>query len=164
MAKTAYLSFRDPDGSDAQILLTWWRRLEDNRADRALLRRAGEPAAMAFVPAYHALLRELLGAGYTVNREALAAVAGLAARVSEHEGGASVAGQMARPRQAGGNARVSDLRFRRLLAAEDLDLLYPQVGRALRLLDRRCNLLDLASAVYRWNPRQRKQWAYDYYA
>jgi CRISPR system Cascade subunit CasB len=120
---------------------------------------------VTFSPAYHRLLGRLQEQSGTVNREALAAVVGLATHVKTHtDSGGSLAKQMATPKAGGSGARVSGLRFRRLLAVSERDELYPLLIRVVRLLDGNVNLLSLANAVYWWNENTRKQWAYDYYS
>ena len=112
-------------------------------------------------------LGRLRGKGYPVSLDgtvALAAVAGLAAHVKSHIDGGSIAQQMAAPKSPGAGARVSGLRFRRLLTVSDRDELYPLLLRVVSLLDGHVNLVNLANSVFWWNDRTRKSWAYDYYA
>jgi CRISPR system Cascade subunit CasB len=155
----------NPGDESNEVLRSWWRSLEDDRGERAVLRRAASSTEAVFSPAYHRLLIDLQQRGYGVNREALAAVAGLAAHVREDAGSErSLAGQMAVPRAGGGGARVSELRFRRLLAVSERGELYPLLIRVIHLFGGQANLTDLANAVYWWNEKTRKQWAYDYYA
>jgi CRISPR system Cascade subunit CasB len=152
----------DETGSD---LFAWWKGLESDRGERAFLRRASNITEAAFSPAYHRLLGRLKEQNGSVNREALAAVAGLATHVKAHTDiGGSLARQMAIPKAGGSGARVSGLRFRRLLAVSERDELYPLLIRVIRLLDGNVNLLSLANSVYWWNENTRKQWAYDYYS
>lgn len=146
------------------ILITWWKGLETDKGERAALRRASNTTYVAFSPAYHRLLHRLVQQGSSVNREALAAVAGLSTHVKVNAASGSLARQMATPNSNGSNARVSGLRFRRLLAVADLSELYPMLIRVIRLLDGNVNLLSLADSIYWWNENTRKQWAYDYYS
>lgn len=156
--------FQSNDESGS-ILLAWWKGLESDRGERAFLRRASNITEVAFSPAYHRLLGRLKGESSSVNREALAAVAGLATHVKTHtEIGGYVARQMATPKAGRSGVRVSGLRFRRLLAVSGRDELYPLLIRAIKLLDGKVNLLSLANSVYWWNEDTRKQWAYDYYS
>jgi CRISPR system Cascade subunit CasB len=156
--------FQSNDESGS-VLLAWWKGLESDRGERASLRRASITMEVAFSPAYHRLLGRLQEQSGPVNREALAAVAGLATHVKSHtDSGGSLAKQMATPKAGGSGARVSGLRFRRLLAVSERDELYPLLIRVVRLLDGNVNLLSLANAVYWWNENTRKQWAYDYYS
>jgi CRISPR system Cascade subunit CasB len=156
--------FQSNDESGS-VLLAWWKGLESDRGERAFLRRASNIMEVAFSPAYHRLLGRLQEQSGTVNREALAALAGLATHVKTHtDSGGSLAKQMATPKAGGSGARVSGLRFRRLLAVAEREELYPLFIRVIRLLDGNVNLLSLANAVYWWNEKTRKQWAYDYYS
>jgi len=158
--------FTEGDESSG-LLISWWEALDQDRGGRANLRRAASPSEVAFGPAFHKLLGRLRGKGYFVGTDptvALAAVAGLAAHVKSHIGGASIAQQMATPKSPGAGARVSGLRLRRLLAVSDRDELYPLLLRVVRLLDGHVNLVSLANAAFWWNHRTKKNWAYDYYA
>lgn len=157
----------ESDTPERQALRAWHHGLEDDKGGRALLRRARSPLDVAFVPAYHRLLHALQNTGTSVKREALAAVAGLAAHVKEDRPEAVFAAQMGKPKEGKSPAPVHELRFRRLLTYDTRDKLYPHLTRALRLLDGRANLASLAADVYWWehpNRRSRKQWAYEYYA
>jgi CRISPR system Cascade subunit CasB len=99
----------DESGS---ILIAWWNGLESDKGERAVLRRASNPTEVVFSPAYHRLLTNLLQQGGHVNREALAAVAGLSVHVKVNTGsGMSLARQMATSKSTGGDARVSGLRY-----------------------------------------------------
>jgi len=156
--------FRKGDES-ASILRAWWRGLEHFSGERAFLRRAPTPSEVVFSPAYHLLLNDLKKRGYVPSRMALACVAGLSGHVAEDTGPAmSFAQQMASSVSGGGGARVSGLRFRRLLAVKDRAELYPILIRIIRLLGRRVNLVSLAEAVYWWSESTRMQLAYDYYS
>lgn len=153
-------------GDESTVILhEWWKGLEHDRGERAALRRAKSPAEVVFSPTYHQLLHQLQQKDYTVYREALAVVAGLSAHVKEDTGSArSLAEQMASPKSSGSGARISGLRFRRLLAIEQREELYPLMIRVIRLLDKKVNLVSMANSVYYWgNERTRKNWAYDYY-
>jgi CRISPR system Cascade subunit CasB len=129
---------------------------------------------VAFSPAYHDLLRRLQEAGYRLSpdgRERLAALAGIAAHVKQHVDSTPFARQMGSSNPGSEKARVSELRFRRILATDDVGELYTQVRRAISLLDGTANLIDLARVLFRWRPiaeqnpfDPRKDWAYDYYA
>ena len=65
-------------------LLGWWKGLDDNRAARAVLRRAGNVTAVTLTPHYQTLYKRLCAAGWndegrTYRRDALAAAVGLLA-------------------------------------------------------------------------------------
>lgn len=151
----------------SELLISWWEGLDQDRGERATLRRAAAPSEVVFGSSFHKLLSGLRRRGYPLSADraaALASVAGLAAHVKVHVGGASIAQQMATAKSSGTGARVSGLRFRRLLAVSDGDELYPLLLRVVRLLDGHVNLVSLANAAFWWNERTRKEWAYDYYA
>lgn len=158
---TSYLRF-DKDSPEQQALDAWWRSLDDNRGDRAELRRCGTLAEVAFTPAYHRLRQAVCRCG-AVHDEGLALVAGLAARVKGDVVGSTVAEQMATGK-ADGSARVSGLRFRRLLKMKGQEELFTAFGRIIALLGGAVNLQSLAQSMYFWNDRTRKQWAFDYYS
>lgn len=162
-----------PDHPSYAVLRAWWQGLEQDRGERAALRRAGTLTEVMLSPAFHRLLRELRQAGCKVAQSRypnLAAIAGLTARVKAEAAG-SLAHRMGSPK-AGGNAPVvAELRMRNLLACDDLETLYTLLRRALSLLDAQANLADLAAVVWHWSPMDekrpndpRRQMAYDYYA
>jgi len=155
-----YLRFSQ-GSPESKVLLGWWRGLENNRGDRAALRRCRSLTEVVFVPSYHRLRQELLSLG-SVDSEGLAIVAGLAARVKENNNQYTIANQMAL-HVAGGTAKVSGLRFRRLLKIQDRDKLYPAMIRIVALLNNPLNLVNLANSIYWWNDLTRKNWAFDYY-
>jgi CRISPR system Cascade subunit CasB len=90
-------------------------------------------------------------------------VAGLASHVRTNSPQRTIGQQMAAPRPPGANARISGLRFRRLLAVSEREELYPLLIRALALLDGSVNLVALANGVFWWNEKTKKTWAYAYY-
>lgn len=156
-----------PGSESAEILRAWWKSLEDNRGERARLRRAPNPSDVAFSPAYHRLFNQLLGLKQLrpINREPLEAVAGLISHVREDTGPLKkFAQQMGAKKTGSDNAIVSGLRFRRILAISDRNTLYPMLLRIIHLLGGKVNLLSLAESVYLWNERTWKDWAYEYYA
>lgn len=147
----------------AKALHQWWDDLEKNRGDRAALRRCSNLTEIFFIPAYHRLYHDLAKHGWS-DKVGVAAVAGLAAHVKNDAGKQSFATQMAESKQGGSNARVSGLRFRRLLKIQNRENLYIALTRIVRLLGGTVNLNSLADSAYWWNEQTRKQWAFDYYA
>ena len=71
---TSYLRF-DKGSPELQALDAWWQSLDDNRGDRAELRRCGTLAEVVFTPAYHRLRQRLCRCG-VVHDDGLAVVAG----------------------------------------------------------------------------------------
>lgn len=163
MKNIKHLSFRK-DSPEKQILLEWWRKLEDNRGDRAELRHCKNLIEVAFTPAYHRLRLELMQYG-NVDNEGLALVAGLLSHVKPpNDGTAKFAEQMAQSKNTSESAKVSGLRFRRLLKIKTKDKLFPALIRIISLLGNSANLISLAESVYYWNENTRKKWAFDYYS
>ena len=167
---TTYLKF-DKDSPEMQVLAVWWLALDENRGDRADLRRCATLAEVVFTPAYHRL-RLAVGKFGVNNADALALVAGLAARVKNDIADSTFAEQMATPKDPtsrDGKARESGLRFRRLLKIKDKELeeLFTAMGRVVALLGGSVDLQSLAKSVYLWNDRYadiRKEWAFKYYS
>lgn len=168
---------RGRDNPSFEILRAWWKSLEDDKGERATLRRAANLTGVMLSPAFHRLLNDLRRAGFGIpdsRYPKLAAIAGLAARIKPphlDDGDKSLATSMGTPKINGGKAVVSELRVRRLLACDDIEELYTLLRRALAMLDNRTSLADLATTIWNWVPMDekspydpRRQMAYDYYA
>jgi CRISPR system Cascade subunit CasB len=155
---------KDPEKPDAKaIILKWWQELQQDRGARAELRRAKTPTEVILTPAYHDLYYRMLPAGWR-NQTALAVVAAVLAQVEIHDGKAPFAAQLATPSAKGSDkARVSGLRFRRLLQHRNAEELMGPLIRAVRLLEKRANVTDLAESLHWWGDRKRRDWAFAYY-
>jgi CRISPR system Cascade subunit CasB len=158
---SSYLRF-GKDSPEYQALIVWWRELDKNRGERAVLRRSRTLAEVAFSRAFHRLRLALSGLGH-VDYEGLALVAGLAAHVRIDNEGSPIAEQMATG-HSDGSARVSGLRFRRILKMEEQNEFFAGMARIIALLGGTVNLQSLAQSVYFWNDRTRKTWAFEYYS
>lgn len=158
---TTYLKF-EHDSPETRVLAAWWLTLNENLGERAELRRCSTLAEVAFTPVYHRLRLAVVKHG-SVNLDALALVAGLAARVKSNVPGNTLAEQMATGK-SDGSARVSGLRFRRLLKIKEREELFTAMGRVVALLGGGVNLQSLTNNLYFWNDRTRKQWAFEYYS
>lgn len=169
-----------PDSPTRQCVHDFREVLENDRQARAALRRADSLTQIVFVPAYHRFLHAVAHAFESQggdrgkihrdrSRLRLAAIAGLLSYVKTDERLTkdyryTVAAQMARSKRETDAPVVSDLRFRRLLQETDVAALYPMLRRTLALMDGRIDQYVLASDIWRWGDRTRRQWAYDYYA
>jgi CRISPR system Cascade subunit CasB len=116
---------------------------------------------VVFTPSYHRLRQAVCKHG-AVHDGGLAVMAGLTAKVKNNATDNTVAEQMATGK--GDSARVSGLRFRRLLKVKDQEELFTAFGRIIALLGESVNLQSMAQSVYFWNDITRKQWAFDYYS
>jgi CRISPR system Cascade subunit CasB len=160
-----------PDDRSFLILREWWQELENNKGERAALRRADSLTEVVYCSIYHRLLRTLRKEGYTVpeaHMPKLAAIAGLAARIDDTPG--KLGAQMG-TLKPGDKPVISELRMRRVLACDDLEELYTLLRRALSIIGGNASLTGLAATIWHWkslaekNPHDsRKQMAYDYYA
>ncbi|MFZ5799227.1 MAG: type I-E CRISPR-associated protein Cse2/CasB [Thermodesulfobacteriota bacterium] len=160
-----YLQFKK-NSTELVELTSWMEWLSKNgRGERASLRRCGTLNEVVFSPAYHRLCSTLARIG-EVDDEGLALVVGLAARIKNDNSAGRIAEQMATGKPDG-SARVSGLRFRRLLKIKGREELYCAMNRVISLLGASVNLQSLARSVYLWNDRYidiRKEWAFDYYS
>lgn len=151
-----------PRETPESVVLRWWEGLKENKGGRAMLRRAHSLSEVLFVPAYHDLLRRLKKTGwYSETRVAL--IAGVLAHVKDHDPSAVFAAQLAAPKEGRDNPRFSDKRFRRLVQNQTHDELFNPVIRAVRQIDGRANVADLANGLYWWNDRVRREWIFAYY-
>lgn len=159
--------FPSPSAFDSAGLREWHRRLvkKESRATRARLRRAGSLEDAALAPGFHELLGFTGIAPEELSPEQLcgfAAFAVLAAGVdtdtADRPLGKSLGGG------AGGQAAVSEPRFRRLITSDELSDRFEVLRRLLQLLGRKVDLGELALAVLHWTPGRRRQLAYDYYS
>jgi len=158
------ISFR-PETALGQALLRWWQGLDNNRGDRAELRRAHDLTAIALTSAYQHLYRILMSYGWPEEdkpenkwrNERLAAIAGLLAHVkSLNERSLPVI------MSEGERPPFSELRFRRLLESSSIDEVFSSVRRALPLVAYQADVLELANDVLFWGDDVKKRWAYTY--
>lgn len=164
-----------PDHKSVALLTAWWQQLENDKGERAALRRAASLTEVMLSPAYMRLLRKLRGSDYEISNHNLplakiAAIAGLVARIKT-QATVSLAASMGTPKPGCSSPAFSELRLRHILACNDIEELYTLLRRALALLGDQANLADLAATVWNWvllddkrpyDPRRRL--AYDYYA
>ena len=141
-------------------LLAWWRSLENNRGDRAELRRCADLLQVMQTEAFHLARARLIAAGLSAEESRsprLAAIVALAAHVTA-QSEASLPGAFS----AGDKPPVSPLRFRQILDAVDDDELFTRLRRVLPLIDDSVSLAALAADVWYWGDRVRRRWVYDY--
>lgn len=152
-------------GAPARILLAWWMGLADDRASRAILKRAESVTAVVLSAPYQRLHRQMRAAGWNPNGwerldDRLAAAVGLLAHVKENVSGA-LPKTMSRT-EPGGRPPVSEARFLRLLESADLEDLFRGLRRILPLIKYRVDVLDLVEDVLGWGDDVKKRWAYHY--
>ncbi|MCO6428714.1 type I-E CRISPR-associated protein Cse2/CasB [Nitrosomonas communis] len=154
-----------PETALGQVLLRWWEGLENNRGDRAELRRAHNLTAIVLTGGYQHLYQMLLATGWPKEdkpennwrNERLAAIAGLLAHVKVQD-----ERSLPLAMSEGERPPFSELRFRRLLDSSSLDEVFGGLRRALPLVSYQANVLELANDVLLWSDNVKKRWAYTY--
>lgn len=174
---------------EAVAILSWHSSLNDNRGDRARLRRAERPEDVLLTSAFFSFQQRM--PDLWQKQKPLftsAAVAGLLSHVKTnqqqasrvfkskdtgHTRFASFAEQLA---AGDGKPVMSELRFQQLQKSRTTDDFYRHVIRAIRLLDGRVNIISLAGDIVHWHlefdnqldlkpgHRLAVRWASDYFA
>jgi CRISPR system Cascade subunit CasB len=139
----------------------WWEALQTpaQRGDRAALARCNTTIDVRFQPAWHELAQQVGGAGglSPYDQRQLAVVGAVLAHVRT-QSALSIAEAMG----SGDKPAVSDLRFRKLLAADPEELRVGMI-RAVHLLGRTANVGALAESLFTWGDGRRLSWAEEYY-
>ncbi|MBF0169348.1 MAG: type I-E CRISPR-associated protein Cse2/CasB [Alphaproteobacteria bacterium] len=143
----------------------WWRTLNPengpiNRGALARLRRADDPVELAFIDEAAKLSRRLQADTPEAMMKA-ARIAHLLAHVRDNAF-PKVARALG-PQSGDESAVMSEARFRRLLQARDDEDLDRRLIRAVKMLKGTVNVADLANAVWWWNERTRRDWAFNYF-
>jgi len=177
--------------AEIKALQNWHHWLNDNRGDRARLRRAERPEDILLTGAFFHFLNRI-PESWRENNPMLtsAAVAGLLAHVKEdrqtlskgfqpkdenkQKKMASFAEQLATPDKSK-KPPMSELRFQQLQKSRTTDDFYRRVLRAIRLLDGKVNIPSLANDIIHWHQefdhqidrkpsnRLAVRWATDYF-
>lgn len=147
-------------------LASWWRSLEDDRAGRAVLRRAESITAVALSAPYQRLYRQLGHAGWDENapdylKDRLAAAVGLLVHVKD-DSQLAPAKAMSVRKVGDDKPPVSELRFQRLLESSDIETLFTGLRRVLPLMNHSVDVQALAKDILYWGDNVKKRWAYDY--
>lgn len=167
--------FLNPQATGGR-LLEWWKWLDENRGDRARLRRAEKPDDVLLTGAFSRFLSEMPESWSDSGQlPASALVAAILAHVKGNQDTATFAAQLATPRDGGDKPRMSELRFQQLQKSNDPGEFFRRLLRAVRMLDGNVNILSLANDALHWmheyqrgidrNPQARLAfcWANDYY-
>jgi CRISPR system Cascade subunit CasB len=174
MAKKNYLK-----EAEAEQLKKWWSWLDDNRADRASLRRADNPDDILLTPAFAHFLQKM-PPRWAASEPAFpitdaAMVAAVISRVKAPAEN-SFAKALALPKEGGSKAVMSELRFQQLQKSRTPEDFFRRVCRAVALLNGKANIVDLADSILHWlhefrtapssKPLQRLavKWATEYYS
>ena len=159
---------------EQQALIEWSQWLDDNRGERAQLRRCEKPQDVLIQSGFHRLCKKLPN----WEREdllALAMLAGLASHIKESISG-SLATQLGKAKEGGDKPVMSEMRFQQLLSSDNAEALYDRLRRAIQLLRGKIDIVSLADGVFHWSrdqtdayqelPSQRFQfvWSKAYYS
>ena len=169
---------RDLTAHVMTVVLKWFGDPPSHRKfarERAELRRAASEDEACACPGFFRLLHMVEAAQVEdgevrrpscslppYERDTLLRLAMLLSRVRANKDNEPLARQMAD--DAKGRPKVSELRFRRLLASEGSDAQLRAWRRIIHLLGREINIADLTRVMWTWNAKTRKKLAYDYYA
>ena len=168
---------------DLKPLLAWWHWLDEpgNSGARALLRRAVNPEDIMLTPAFAHFLQAMpdrWSGNKAIQLSDTAMVAAVLARVKERPKDLelSFARSLAQPKEKGGKAAMSELRFQQLQKSRTPDDFFRRICRAVALLNGKANIASLADDILYWlrehrdGPASKAQdrlavrWASDYYA
>lgn len=163
---------------EVECLRGWWRSLDDNRGDRAQLRRAQSPDDILLTAAFAHFLQYVPKNWVSdLPLSDLAMVAAVLARVRTDilDERTTLAKSLATSKEGGGKAVMSELRFQQLQKSRTPQDFFTRLCRAVQLLGNRANIAFLAQDIFHWlteyrygpssKPEQRLavRWASDYY-
>ena len=174
-------AYRKLGPEDVERLKAWWDSLNENRGERAQLRRAVQPDDILMTPAFSGFLQRMPGywgaaegqQGISISEAAF--VAAVLARVKTPEEKHSFASILALPKEPGGKPVMSELRFQQLQKSRTPQEFFTRICRAVALTNGKANLSSLADDILHWlnehrfgpasKPQQRLaiRWASDYY-
>jgi CRISPR system Cascade subunit CasB len=153
-------------------LLTWHAALQSEtaqglaKADKAVLRRAHDLQTVMESAAYQRVYQRMAkvnqGAAWRPHQqERVATLVALLAHL-KNISDTPLPVVMGRAKR-GEKSAVSELRFRRILEAPDMDALFSGLRRALPLIDAEANASRLIDDIFGWGDFVKRQWAYAYY-
>jgi len=177
---------------DIQAIQRWHKWLDDNRGDRARLRRADSPEDILLTEAFFHFLQQMPDSDIWRKDLAVSAcVAGALSQVKidrqtvsrisnkkdteKAKAIASFAEQLATPLETRGKAPMSELRFQQLQKSPSPEDFYRRIIRAIQLLKGQVNIISLAHDIIQWHKefehpashsptnRLAVRWATDYF-
>lgn len=149
---------RDPDSQQAATDWHAWLHDENQRGERARLRRCDRLDEIMLQPAYYRLCQQ--DALRKLPPEALALVAGILAWV-ENTDERPTAQLLGSPKEPGGDTPLfSELRFQRLLASSTPEDLFQNLRRAVIQLGKTASPVQLADEILHWQAQH--QWPDSY--
>jgi len=168
--KSSYLN-----AEEQATLLRWHKWLDDNRGDRARLRRAECAEDVLLTDAFFHFLKQMPERWCEKNRVlSSASIAGLLSHIKTDHPNASFATLLARPSK-GDKPAMSELRFQQLQKSATTNDFYRRVLRAINLLGGCVNIASLGNDIIHWHQefehhidkepanRLAVRWATDYF-
>ncbi|PCK01711.1 MAG: type I-E CRISPR-associated protein Cse2/CasB [Alteromonadaceae bacterium] len=160
-------------------LKAWWRWLDENRGDRAVLRRASSPDDILLSPSFSKFFNQMpaswLG-GERIQYADAAMVAAVVARIKNHSDKHSFAKTLAVLSGDKTKSPLSELRFTQLQKSPTEQEVFTRICRAIQMLGGKTNVVSITEDILQWllefrqgharKPQQRLavRWANDYYA
>ena len=168
------------NAAEKHALQSWHVGLDDNRGDRARLRRAESPEDILLTDAFFhflAKMPEMFPQKLPQDQKLYvsAAIAGLLSQVKKGDAPFNFAKQLATPMKDKSKAPMSELRFQQLQKSPTTDDFYRRIIRAVKLLGGNVNILSLANDSIHWHKEFEHQldrhpsnrlavrWATDYF-
>ena len=161
---------------EREKLLVWWYSLEDNRGDRARLRRAESPDDVLLTAPFFNFLQSMPDRwAEQSNLPVSAMIAAALGHVKENRKEKAFAAQLASHKDGSDKPRMSELRFQQLQKSRTPDEFFRRLVRAIKLAECKVNVLSLADSIWHWmneyrygvdrEPMKRLavRWANDYY-
>jgi len=162
---------------DIQAIQQWHKGLDENRGDRARLRRAGSPEDILLTSAFFNFLEEMKETNWQEHIPILtsATIAGVLSHVKPNDENKSFAEQLATPLEGKKKAPMSELRFQQLQKSPSPEDFYRRIIRAIQLLKGQVNIVSLAHDIIQWHKefehpasysatnRLAVRWATDYF-
>lgn len=159
-----------------QKLRAWFGWLEDNRGDRARLRRAETPDDVLLTEPFFNFMRRMPESWAIQKSLPVAAmVAAVLAHVKANDGKKTFAAQLASLKPGTDRPRMSELRFQQLQKSRTPDEFFRRLIRAVKLAEGQINIISLAESIWHWMDEYRDgtslkpldrlavRWASDYY-
>ncbi len=151
-----------------KILIRWHGDLQENRGERARLRREKSPLDVYTSNDFRrGIVSRLEREGFEFNESDLGRLAvplGLISHIKTLENKDHFAKIFAKSDK--GSADMKDVRFRKLLsiADEDYESLYIMLFRSIQLMGGKAGLKGLLEGGCYWNDYSRRRWAEKYYS
>lgn len=140
-----------------ETVSSWWKTLQEKHktGQNAQLRRCHTPEEAALHPETYRLSAMLPN---WISIEATATLAGLLSAVKSNSSNGFIK-TLATPKDRGSSARMSEMRFRKLVSSHTWDDLYTHMRRAITMSDNTANIADIAQIVIDFQNKQQQTYS-----